>query len=120
MHKIESARFKPGVSHESLPGPRASDAPADGPSRAIRGQALIFWDPEVPGKKRDAIDTDQITPTSDCVSESLETLDQRWKDGAFRHVMPDFRKRVHAGQTFLIAGRPVRHRILARDEPGRA
>jgi len=104
MHKIQSARLKPGVTAESLPGPRASDAAADGPSRAIRGQALIFWDPKVPGKKRDAIDTDQITPTSDCVSESLETLDQKWKDGAFRHVMPDFRQRVHAGETFVIAG----------------
>jgi 3-isopropylmalate/(R)-2-methylmalate dehydratase large subunit len=104
MLKIQSARLKPGVTHESLPGPRASDAAADGTSRAIRGQALIFWDPSVPGRKRDAIDTDQITPTSDCVSESLETLDRRWKEGAFRHVMPDFRKRVHSGETFLIAG----------------
>jgi 3-isopropylmalate/(R)-2-methylmalate dehydratase large subunit len=70
----------------------------------IRGRALIFWDPKQPGKKRDAIDTDQITPAEDCVSESLATLDERWKSGAFRHVMPDFRERVHAGETFLIAG----------------
>src|SRR5262249_13891991 len=62
------------------------------------------WDPKVPGKKRDAIDTDQITPAADCVSESLETLDERWKAGAFRHLMPDFRERVHRGETFLIAG----------------
>ena len=55
-------------------------------------------------KKRDAIDTDQITPTTDCVSESLDALDKRWKEGAFRHVMPDFRKRVHSGETFLVAG----------------
>jgi len=54
--------------------------------------------------KRDAIDTDQITPAQDCVSESLATLDQRWKEGAFRHLMPDFRARVHAGETFLVAG----------------
>ncbi|HEX7078335.1 MAG TPA: aconitase family protein [Candidatus Eisenbacteria bacterium] len=72
--------------------------------KTIRGVALILWDPERPGKKRDAIDTDQITPAEDCVSESLDTLDERWKSGAFRHVMPDFRARVHAGQTFLIAG----------------
>jgi len=70
----------------------------------IRGRALIFWDPNRPGKKRDAIDTDQITPASDCVSESLATLDTRWKEGAFRHLMPDFRARVHAGDTVLIAG----------------
>jgi 3-isopropylmalate dehydratase small subunit len=70
----------------------------------VRGRALIFWDPAVPGKKRDAIDTDQITPAADCVSESLETLDERWKAGSFRHLMPDFRSRVHRGETFVIAG----------------
>src|SRR6267143_6602230 len=70
----------------------------------VRGKALIFWDPKRPGKKRDAIDTDQITPANDCVSECLATLDTRWKEGAFRHLMPDFRARVHAGETFLIAG----------------
>ncbi len=73
-------------------------------SRVIRGRALIFWDPARPGQKRDAIDTDQITPASDCVSESLDRLDERWKAGAFRYLMPDFRRRVHAGETFLVAG----------------
>jgi 3-isopropylmalate/(R)-2-methylmalate dehydratase large subunit len=72
--------------------------------KTIRGRALIFWDPKRPGKKLDAIDTDQITPADDCVSESLATLDERWKAGAFRHLMPGFRKRVHSGETFLIAG----------------
>src|SRR3989475_2798940 len=71
---------------------------------SVRGKALIFWDPKRPGKKRDAIDTDQITPATDCVSESLATLDKRWKEGAFRHLMPDFRARVHAGESFLVAG----------------
>src|ERR1700736_1586962 len=105
MHKIETARLKPGVDVEDLPGPRASDSPADATSlRRIRGKALIFWDPEVPGKKRDAIDTDKITPAADCVSESLETLDERWKAGSFRYLMPDFRERVHRGETFPIAG----------------
>src|SRR5213594_3326617 len=70
----------------------------------IRGRALIFWDPKRPWKKLDAIDTDQITPASDCVSESLATLDERWKAGSFRYLMPDFRARVHRGETFLIAG----------------
>ncbi len=72
--------------------------------KTIRGRALIFWDPKRPGKKLDAIDTDQITPAADCVSESLATLDERWKAGSFRHLMPDFRRRVHAGETFLVAG----------------
>jgi len=74
----------------------------------IRGRALIFWDPTQPGgryrRKLDAIDTDQITPADDCVSESLDTLDERWKAGAFRYLMPDFRARVHRGETFLVAG----------------
>ena len=72
----------------------------------VRGKALIFWDFKVPGKrtKLDAIDTDQITPAADCVSESLDTLDERWKAGAFRYLMPDFRARVHRGETFVIAG----------------
>ena len=86
----------------------------------VRGKALIFWDLKIPGKRKklDAIDTDQITPASDCVSESLETLDERWKAGAFRYLMPDFRARVHRGETFLIAG--DRFAIgSSRDEPGR-
>jgi 3-isopropylmalate/(R)-2-methylmalate dehydratase large subunit len=74
----------------------------------IRGKALIFWDPKLPGtryaKKLDAIDTDQITPATDCVSETLDTLDERWKAGAFRYLMPDFRARVHRGETFVVAG----------------
>lgn len=67
----------------------------------ITGRALVFWDGDA---KRAAIDTDQITPSEDCVSESLETLDKRWIEGAFRHLMPDFRQRVHSGQTFVVAG----------------
>ncbi|HMF97280.1 MAG TPA: hypothetical protein VKE96_23435, partial [Vicinamibacterales bacterium] len=77
-----------------------------GPPKTIRGKALIFWDLKVLGKKKklDAIDTDQITPAADCVSESLDTLDERWKAGSFRYLMPDFRTRVHRGETFLVAG----------------
>ena len=104
MHQIQSARLQPGVAASELPGPRPSDSATEEGSRRIRGAALIFWDPSVPGRKRDAIDTDQITPAADCVSESLESLDERWKAGSFRYLMPDFRQRVHAGQTFVIAG----------------
>jgi len=104
MHRIEPARWKPGATMDDLPRPGPGDAAGGAASRQVRGRALIFWDPKTPGKKRDAIDTDQITPTTDCVSESLEALDRRWKEGAFRHVMPDFRRRVHAGETFLVAG----------------
>src|SRR5688572_24245371 len=108
VHRIEPATFKPGMSLESV----APAAPVDArPSttaeaRAIRGKALIFWDLKIPGRKKklDAIDTDQITPSSDCVSESLETLDDRWKTGAFRYLMPDFRRLVHEGANFVVAG----------------
>src|SRR6266480_2767079 len=103
-HGIEPARLKPGVSRDSAAPPAAEDTAQS--SSIVRGRALIFWDLKVPGKKKklDAIDTDQITPSADCVSESLETLDERWKAGSFRYLMPDFRERVHRGETFLIAG----------------
>src|SRR3989475_6194540 len=102
MQAIEGAHLIPGARvDESLASERSPSATGGKP---IRGKALIFWDPKVPGKKRDAIDTDQITPAADCVSESLETLDERWKAGSFRYLMPDFRERVHRGETFVIAG----------------
>ena len=106
MHTIEPARLKAGVTPDSIPEGRAGAAAQTG---LIRGKALIFWDPRsLPGtkfaKKLDAIDTDQITPAADCVSESLDTLDEKWKTGSFRYLMPDFRARVHRGETFIIAG----------------
>ncbi|MFN8613288.1 MAG: aconitase family protein [Vulcanimicrobiota bacterium] len=98
---LAPARPLPGFDARHLPS--QTDHPTEAPARVVRGQALIFWDPRQPGQKLSAVDTDQITPSEDCVSESLETLDQKWKEGAFRHLMPDFRSRVHSGQTFLIA-----------------
>src|SRR2546423_5379608 len=102
MHQIEAARLKPGL-FDPQPLEESRRAVANPP---VRGRALIFWDLKVPGKRKklDAIDTDQITPSADCVSESLATLDERWKAGAFRYLMPDFRARVHRGETFLVAG----------------
>src|SRR6187455_1270232 len=105
MPVIVPARLKPGVTIDQIPS--QSDAVgATGAAALIRGRALILWDPKAPPgtKKLDAIDTDQITPAADCVSESLETLDERWKAGSFRYLMPEFRQRVHAGETFVIAG----------------
>src|SRR5688572_11210132 len=104
MQVAQPAVLKPGVTLETLPGPRDSDLAVAGVVPLIRGKALIFWDPKNPAKKLDAIDTDQITPAADCVSESLDTLDERWKAGSFRYLMPDFRARVHRGETFVIAG----------------
>jgi 3-isopropylmalate/(R)-2-methylmalate dehydratase large subunit len=108
MHAIHPAVLKRGKSLEDVPAAPAIASNAAIEPRLIRGRALIFWDPKLPGtkfgRKLDAIDTDQITPAADCVSESLDTLDERWKAGAFRYLMPDFRARVHRGETFVIAG----------------
>lgn len=104
LHTIQPARLKPGASFDSGSKEPAKSLRVVSDRKIIRGQALIFWDPKRPDKKRDAIDTDQITPAADCVSESLDALDRRWKEGAFRHLMPNFRKRVHSGENFLIAG----------------
>jgi 3-isopropylmalate/(R)-2-methylmalate dehydratase large subunit len=99
MPTIQPARLKPGAQVGET-----TQAAHIQSTTAITGKALIFWDPKTPGKKLDAIDTDQITPAADCVSESLETLDEKWKAGSFRYLMPDFRARVHRGETFVIAG----------------
>jgi len=107
MHTLQPARLMPGVSLDTPTPAETATATADRPAepaRLLRGRALIFWDPKRPGMKLDAIDTDQITPAADCVSESLDTLDERWKAGSFRYLMPDFRARVHRGETFVIAG----------------
>src|ERR1700676_1759590 len=105
MPGIHPPRFKPGISPDTVAAP-GGDGLGSRSSSTIRGRALILWDLKIPGKKKklDAIDTDQITPAADCVSESLDTLDERWKAGSFRYLMPDFRERVHRGETFLIAG----------------
>src|SRR5687768_12545550 len=104
MQVAKPAVLKPGITIEALPKPRPSDLVGTTNTQLIRGKALIFWDRKNPSKKLDAIDTDQITPAADCVSESLDTLDERWKAGSFRYLMPDFRARVHRGETFVIAG----------------
>jgi len=102
MHTIEPARVKRGGEVATATG---APEPATLDTHLIHGKALIFWDPKsAQPRKLDAIDTDQITPAADCVSESLETLDERWKAGSFRYLMPDFRERVHRGETFVIAG----------------
>src|SRR4051812_25286435 len=105
MHTIQPATLKPGVTREAIASAAAA-VEKSASTAVVRGRALIIWDMKVLGKKKklDAIDTDQITPAADCVSESLDTLDERWKAGAFRYLLPDFRARVHAGQTFVIAG----------------
>src|ERR671911_46617 len=104
MQVAKPAVLKPGVTIEDLPKPRPADLTGSANTALIRGKALIFWDRKNPSRKPDATDTDRTTPAADCVSESLDTLDERWKAGSFRYLMPDFRARVHRGENFLIAG----------------
>src|SRR5688500_7181311 len=107
MQIAAPARLKPGVTLDALPDGDTAARQATAPQGGLgRGRALVFWAPRAPAgtKKLDAIDTDQITPAADCVSESLETLDEKWKAGSFRYLMPDFRQRVHRGENFIIAG----------------
>ncbi len=104
MHTIKPATLKPGVTPADIEAVGGTGGEQREVAKVIRGAALILWDPKNPGRKLDAIDTDQITPAADCVSESLETLDERWKVGAFRYLVPDFRARVHRGETFVIGG----------------
>jgi 3-isopropylmalate/(R)-2-methylmalate dehydratase large subunit len=80
MHSIQPARLKAGVEIDDLNSAVDGATSRDDSNHVIQGRALVFWDPERPGKK------------------------QKWKEGAFRFLMPDFRKRVHAGENFLIAG----------------
>ena len=79
-HSIQPARLMPGVTQDQLESPEAIPGTVES-SSLIRGKALIIWDPDKKGKKLDAIDTDQITPAQDCVSESLDELDKNWKEG---------------------------------------
>jgi 3-isopropylmalate/(R)-2-methylmalate dehydratase large subunit len=102
-HRIQPARLLSGAGPPD-PGATRDAGDASWGGSPVRGRALVFWDPKRPGKKLDAIDTDQITPSAYCVSESLSSLDEKWKEGAFLYLMPDFRERVHAGETFLVAG----------------
>ena len=56
---------RPGALDDLTPVSIADDPALGG---EVRGRALIFWDPADPTRTRYAIDTDQITPTTDCVS----------------------------------------------------
>jgi hypothetical protein len=52
---------------------------------------LIFWDPKRPGKKLDAIDTDQITPRADLRVGEPGDARRALEGGIVRYLMPDFR-----------------------------
>ena len=119
-HRIEPARLKPGIARADVPGPRPSDTPpAPGAPRAIRGRALIFWDPKVPGKE-----ARRHRHRSDHAGGRLRLREPR---DARRAVegrlvpLPDARlPRARPPRRDLRdRRRALRHRLVARDEPGR-
>lgn len=104
MVQIKPAKFIDGKNRTIAQPNEASILSGQNNSRIINGKALIVWDENIPDKKMDAIDTDQITPSAYCVSESIDNIDDNWKNGAFKYLIPNFRQRVHDGETFLIVG----------------
>jgi hypothetical protein len=100
MHKIEPARLKPGLRADQV-GEPAGPRPVRAGRGLIRGRALIFWDPKQPPgtKKLDAIDTDQITPAADCVSESLDNARREVEGRVVPYLMPDFRRACTPART---------------------
>ena len=110
MQRPEPARLKPGVNDPGTGGRRNGGRrhQAGFPSPHPRQSADLLGSREPAGNQvrpktgRDRYGSDK--PAADCVSESLDTLDERWKAGSFRYLMPDFRARVHRGETFVIAG----------------
>ena len=109
MHTIEPARLAGGQDPAGSAGgsrrrrdERGSTAADPRPRADLLGQGE-------PARHQVARSSTRSTPirsrpAPDCVSESLDTLDERWKAGSFRYLMPDFRARVHRGETFVIAG----------------
>ena len=96
MHTLQPARLKPGVTAASLPAAVASsDAYAGAQPIARQGARLLGR--QSAGKKLDAIDTDQITPAADCVSESLSRrLTSAGRPVRSATLMPDPRARTRA------------------------
>ena len=117
MHRILPAKLK---SDSASLGDEGSVAQSAGSSKRIEGTALIFWDPKREGEKLDAIDTDQITPAKDCVSESLDSLDEKWKEGAFPLPHARLPQTRALGRDVRHRRRSLRHRLVPRDEPGGA
>jgi len=78
MHQILPARLKPGVTYDSIAAPASATSAEDATSTAvIRGNALIFWDLKVPGKKKKLVDlwTDVITVLNKADGSYVRTID---------------------------------------------
>ena len=71
---------------ESGTATATAEHPAE-PARLVRGKALVFWDPKVPGKKLDAIDTDQITPAADWLVNNFHVVEDQMRD--IRTLLPE-------------------------------
>ena len=51
MQIARAATLQPGVTLDTLPGPRPGDEATESGGRLVGGKALIFWDPRTPDKK---------------------------------------------------------------------
>ena len=104
MQFAKPAVLKPGVTVETLPGPRPGDAAGAGDAHLVRGKALIFWDPRVPRRSSTrSTPTRSRRPPTACPRASRRST-SGGRPASFRYLMPDFRARVHRGETFVIAG----------------
>ena len=120
MHTIEPARLKPGVGARRHPDaqPRRGRRPDD--DRLIRGRALIFWDP----KSADAEEARRDRHRSDHAGGRLRVGEPRDARRALEGgivPLPDARlPRARASRRDVRhRRRSLRHRLVARDEPGR-
>ena len=92
--------------------------------RVIRGKALIFWDPKLPGGQVTPENSTRSTPTrsrpaADCVSESLDDA-RRTVEGRLV-PLPDagFPRARASRRDVRHRRRSIRDRLVARDEPRR-
>ena len=121
MQTAAPAILKPGVTLDTLPGPRAGDVAGPGSHHLDprHGADLLGSEARPAGSSTRSTPTRSRRPPTACRRASRRST-SAGRPASFRYLMPDFRARVHRGETFVIAGDRFAIGILARDEPGRA
>ena len=108
MHTIEAARLKPGVSLEAIRSlGRAGRRRRAGRARRHPRQGADLLGPE--SAREEERSSTRSTPIRSRRPPTASPRASRRSTSAgrpasFRYLMPDFRARVHRGETFLIAG----------------
>ena len=118
MHRIEPARLKPGATQDTLPGPRPSDAAVGSTRAGDPRQGAHLLGPEGP---RQEARRDRHRP--DHAGRRLRLREPRDARRAVEGgLLPPPHARLPRARAprreFPDRGRAVRHRVLARDEPG--